>query len=820
MSSHPAIYSQSKSSSFPWFGGSTGFASQGMSSTYSGSVQPQGTTSQFASGSPTYYPSVSLSSPQGASSQSATVQSSRKQFASSYGTQSGSSKPFTLQGSTTYGGSLQPQGTTSQFASGSPSYHQSVSLSSPQGASSQSATFQSSRKQFASTFTGNSGTQEGPSGPFKWQESTTYGGTLQPQDTSSQFASGSSSSFPIVTLSSPQGSASRSATVQSSRKQFTSTYGTQSGSSKPFTLQGSTTYGGSLQPQGTTSQFASGSPSYYPSVSLSSPQGASSQSATVQSSRKQFASSYGTQSGSSKPFTLHGSTTYGGSLQPQGTTSQFSSGSPSYSSLSLSSPQGASSQSAAVQSSQKQFTSTFTGNSGTQEGPSAPFKWQGSTTYGGSLQPQGTTSQFASGSPSYSSLSLSSPQGASSQSAAVQSSQKQFTSTFTGNSGAQEGPSAPFKWQGSTTYGGSLQPQGTTSQLASGSPSYYPSVSLSSPQGASSQSATVQSSRKQFSSSYGTQSGSSKPFTLQGSTTYGGSLQPQGTTSQFASGSPSYYPSVSLSSPQGASSQSATVQSSRKQIASSYGTQSGSSKPFTLQGSTTYGGSLQPQDTTSQFASGSPSSYNCHCVSLSSPQGVADQSSQAFQSYSGSQSQKSQRWQPSQGIQTSGAATSQGSSLSQSSPMQSLFPSLSSAGGSSSGDPGPFVSAQGGSSRYGGFSLHSQSPSSKYTPGSHAYAKLGSSPLAVSSQSTNDKRSNGLYSSDSLRTLGLIGVVERPSRLPSQAPSDSTSSNQISEHFVTMQRPTGSNLIQSTIPQSAILRKGLRDSIKQRHYAK
>ncbi|XP_056117738.1 serine-rich adhesin for platelets-like [Rhinichthys klamathensis goyatoka] len=717
MSSHPAVYSQSKSSSGPWFGGSTGFASHGISSTYSGSVQPQGTTSQFASGSPSYYPSVSLSSPQGASSQSATVQSSRKQIASSYGTQSGSSKPFTLQGSSTYGGSLQPQGTsnqfasgspssypsvslfspqgassqsatvqssrkqiassygtqsgsskpftlqgsstyggslqpqgtTSQFASGSPSYYPSVSLFSPQGASSQSAAVQSSQKQFTSTFTGNSGTQEGPSVPFKWQGSTTYGGSLQPQDTTSQFASGSPSSYPSVSLFSPQGASSQSATVQSSRKQFTSSYGTQSGSSKPFTLQGSTTYGGSLQLQDTSNQFASGSPSSYPSVSLFSPQGASSQSATVQSSRKQIASSYGTQSGSSKPFTLQGSTTYGGSLQPQDTSNQFASGSPSsYPSVSLFSPQGASSQSAAVQSSQKQFTSTFTGNSGTQEGPSAPFKWQGSTTYGGSLQPQDTTSQFASGSPSYyPSVSLSSPQGASSQSATVQSSRKQIASSY----GTQSGSSKPFTLQGSSTYGGSLQPQGTTSQFASGSPSYYPSVSLFSPQGASSQSAAVQTSQKQFTSTFtvnsGTQEGPSAPFKWQGSTTYGGSLQPQDTTSQFASGSPSYYPSVSLSSPQGASSQSATVQSSRKQFTSSYGTQSGSSKPFTLQGSTTYGGSLQPQDTTSQFASGSPSSYNGHCVSLSSPQGVADQSSQAFQSFSGSQSQKSQRWQPS-----------------------------------------------------------------------------------------------------------------------------------------------------------------------------
>ncbi|KAG1968944.1 hypothetical protein F2P79_003622 [Pimephales promelas] len=676
MSSHPAFYSQSKSSSGPWFGGSTGFATEGMSSAYSGSVQPQGTTSQFASGSPSYYPSVSPCS------QSAAVQSSQKQFASSYGTQSGSSKLLTLQGSTTYGESLQPQGTTSPFASGSPSYYPSASPSSPQGASSQSAAVQSSQKQFASTY----GTQSGSSKLLTLQGSTTYGESLQPQSTTSRFASGSLSYYPSASLSSPQGASSLSAAVQSSRKQFTSTFtghsGTQEGPSDPFKWQGSTTYGGSLQPQGTASQFASGSPSYYPSVSPSSPQGAASLSAAVQSSQKQFASSYGTQSGSSKLLTLQGSTTNSESLQPQGTTSQFASGSPSYHpSVSPSSPQGASSQSAAVQSSQKQFTSTFTGNSGTQEGPSGPIKWQGSTTYGGSLQPQGTTSQFASGSLSYyPSASLSSPQ--------VQSSQKQFASSY----GTQSGSSKLLTLPGSTTYGGSLQPQDTTSQFTSGSPSYHPSVSpsspqgassqsaavqsskkqyhnasLSSPQGASSQSAAVQSSRKQFASSYGTQSGSSNLLTLQGSTTYGASLQPQGASSlsaavqnsqkqftstftgnsgtqerpsvpfkwqgsttyggslqpqdpksQFASGSSSSYPIETPSSPQGSDRQSAAVQSSWKQFVSSYGTQSGSSKLLTLPGSTTYGGSLQPQDTTSQFTSGSPSYHPS--VSPSSPQ--------------------------------------------------------------------------------------------------------------------------------------------------------------------------------------------------------
>ncbi|XP_051764341.1 serine-rich adhesin for platelets-like isoform X7 [Ctenopharyngodon idella] len=535
---------------------------------------------------------------------------------------------------------------------------------------------------------------------------------------------------------------------------------TQSSPGTPLTSSRFPVQGGSsstsslyLKPQGTLGLYAPASSTKYVSVPM--PQRAVYSQAT---------SGSGALFGTSIGLASQGmSSTYSGSVQPQGTTSQFAPGSPSFS------------------SSQKQFTSSY----GTQSRPSLPLTLQGSATYGGSLQAQGTTGQFAPGSPS-SGVSLSSAQGAASQPATVPSSRKQFTSS----SGTQSGSSLPLTLQGSTTYGGSLQPQGTASQFAPGSPSSYPSVSLSSPQGAASQSATVLSSRKQFTSSYGTQTGSSLPLTLQGGAAYGGSLQPQGTASQFAPGSPSSYPSVSLSSPQGAASQSATVLSSRKQFTSSSGTQSGSSLPLALQGSPTYGGSLQPQGTASQFAPGSPSSYPS--VSLSSPQGVASQPSQAFQSYSVSQSQKSQRWQPSQGIQTSGAAVSQGIDLSQSSPMQSRFSSLSSAGGPSSKDSGLFVSAQGGGTSYGGFSLNSQSPL-KYNPGSHAYAKFGSSPLAVSSQSTSDQHSNGLYSSGSLQTQGLLGVVEGPS---SQAPFDSPSSNQI-ERFVMLQRPTGSNLAPS-----------------------
>ncbi|XP_067292151.1 streptococcal hemagglutinin-like isoform X9 [Pseudorasbora parva] len=761
-------------------------SSQKLSPSYGtqlgGSLQPQGTTRQFATGSPLSYPSVSLSSPQGATSQSATVQSSRKQFTSSYGTPSGSSKILTMQGSTAYGGSLQPQGTRRQFATGSPSSYPSVSIASPQGTASQSATVQSSQKLSPSY-------------------STQLGGSLQPQGTTRQFTTGSPS-YPSVSLSSPQGAARLSATVQSSRKQFTSSYGTQSGgslqpqgttsqfatgspsypsvsissqqgaSSQSATVQSSqklspsygTQLGGSLQLQGTKSQFTTGSSSSYPSVSISSQQGTTSQSATVQSSRKQFTSSYGTQSG--------------GSLQPQGTTSQFATGSPSYPSVSLSSQQGTASQSATVQSSQKLSPSY-------------------STQLGGSLQPQGTRRQFATGSPSsYPSVSIASPQGAARLSATVQSSRKQFTSSY------------------GTQSGGSLQPQGTTSQFATGSPS-YPSVSISSPQGAARLSATVQSSRKQFTSSYGTQSGgslqpqgttrqfatgspsypsvslssqqgtASQSATVQSSqklspsygTQLGGSLQPQGTTRQFATGSPSY-PSVSLSSPQGATSQSATVQSSRKQFTSSYGTPSGSSKILTMQGSTAYGGSLQPQGTRRQFATGSPSSYPS--VSIASPQGTASQSATV---------QSSQKLSPSYSTQLGGSLQPQGTTRQFATGSPSSYPSvsLSSPQGATSQSATVQSSRKQFTSSFGtqsGGSLQPQGTTRQFATGSpSSYPSVSlSSPQGATSQSATVQNSQkqftsryGTHSGGSLQPQGTTSQFATGS--PSY-PSVSLSSQQ------------------------------------------
>ncbi|XP_016328540.1 hornerin-like [Sinocyclocheilus anshuiensis] len=679
---------------------------QGGSSSNSFSLKPPGTLGRYAPGSPTKYVSARMSSHQAIYSQTTSSGSSYKTV-SQVGSlsQTGASGQFTSQGGNYYSGLLpQSPATSSQSALG-----YSKLISSPQRTSSQSGSVLSSRKQYASASQGSSGAQFGASTGFASQGmSSSYSGSVQSQDTTGQFAPGSPSSYDGLYCKcalSPQGVDSQS-TIQSSRKQFTSGYGTQSGSSKTFTLQGSIAFDGSPQPQGTASQFSPVSPSY-PSVSSPS-QDVASPSTMVQVSQKQLASTFtgssGTQGGSSTPFTLQGVTAYGGS--PQGATSQFSPGSKSsYASVSLSSPQAG--PSTTVQGSRKQFTSTFTGSSGTQAGSSTLFTLQGSTSYGGSPQLQDTAGTFAPGSlSSYASVSLSSPQAVAGPSM-VQSSRKQFTSGFRGSSGAQFGAST-----------------GVASQSSS---------------------------QKQFTSASQRRIGASTGFVSQGmSRFYSGSVKSQDPASQFAPKPQSPHASVSLSSPQAGPS--TTVQDSRKQFTSTFtgssGTQAGSSTCFTLLGSTAYGGSSRPQDAASQFIPGSSSPYAS--VSSSSSQGVASPSSQSYQGYSVSQSQKSQRWQPlathwTQGIRTSdaAAAASQDSSSTQSSPMQ--FYSLSSAEGSSSRVSGPFVSAPGGSTSYGG-SFQSQSLSTKHTPGSQI---LPYDP-SVSGQGTSSASASEVLSSYSL----------------------------------------------------------------------
>ncbi|XP_021334993.2 uncharacterized protein zgc:173837 [Danio rerio] len=572
-------------------------ASQGT--TYDVITQAQG-TGPFAPGSS--YATISL--PKYATSQLITGPSS-KQFTSVYGTQTGSSAPFTLQGSTTHGGPIQTQDASIQLVSETSTPHMAVSLS--KGFASQSAV--PSSKQITSVYstpTGSSAlftlqgllqgqdssrvalgssaphevsfpqvvtspltslpsskqitsvysTQTGSSAPFTLQK------VVQAPDATSQVVSGSSS--PNVVLSLPQGVTSQSTTVQGSKKPITSVYGTPTGSSALFTLQGP------LRHQDSSSRVVSVSSPY---VAVSLPQALTSKSGGPIS--KQITSVYSTQTGSSAPFTLQRL------VQAQDSTNQVVSGSSSpY--VTVSSPQGVTSQSTIVPSSKKLIASVY----GTPTGSSALFTLQGP------LQRQDSSSQVVSVSSPYVAVSL--PQAVTSQSGGPIS--KQITSVYS----TQTGSSAPFTLQRL------VQAQDSASQDVSGSSTPYVAVSL--PQDVNS--LTPLPSSKQITTVYSTEAETSAPFTLKESTTYGRLLQAQDSTSSFSVSSTPY---VAVSLPQGVTIQSAVPIS--KQITSVYSTQSGSSAPFTLQRL------VQAQDSTNQVVSGS-SPY----VTVSSPQGVTSQS--------------------------------------------------------------------------------------------------------------------------------------------------------------------------------------------------
>ncbi|XP_056323473.1 mucin-4-like [Danio aesculapii] len=480
--SGPIVFAQGVSGSFP---SKTGVSSQSTNdqsspslsssvsqgATYGVITQAQG-TSQFVPGSSSPYATILL--PKYVTSRLMTGPST-KQFTSVYGTPTGSSAPFILQEL------LQGQDSTSQVVSGSSTPYVSVTM--PQVVTSKLTPVPSS-KQVTSVYT----TQTGSSAPFTLQ------GLLQGKGSTSQVVSVPST--PYVSVSLPQVVTSQLTPVPSS-KQVTSFYTTQTGSSAPFTLQEL------LQGQDSTSQVVSGSSTPYVSVTM--PQSVTSQLTPVPSS-KQVTSVYTTQTGSSAPFTLQEL------LQGQDSTSQVVLGS-STPYVSVTMPQVVTSQLTPVPSS-KQVTSFYT----TQTGSSAPFTLQEL------LQGQDSTSQVVSGS-STPYVSVTMPQVVTSQLTPVPSS-KQVTSFYT----TQTGSSAPFTLQEL------LQGQDSTSQIVSGSSTPYVSVSL--PQVVTSQSAVPSS--KQVTSVYGTQTGSSAPFTLQGL------LQGQDSTSQVVSVPSTPYVSVSL----------------------------------------------------------------------------------------------------------------------------------------------------------------------------------------------------------------------------------------------------------------------------------
>ncbi|XP_056325920.1 mucin-4-like [Danio aesculapii] len=482
--SGPIVFAQGVSGSFPSKTGVSSQSTNDQSSPSLSSSVSQGATYGVitqAQGTSQFVPGSSspyatISLPKYVTSRLMT-RPSTKQLTSVYGTPTGSSAPFILQ--ELLQGQVQGQDSTSQVVSGSSTPYVSVTL--PQVVTSQLTPVPSS-KQVTSVYN----TQTGSSAPFTLQ------GLLQGKGSTSQVVSVPST--PYVSVSLPQVVTSQLTPVPSS-KQVTSVYTTQAGSSAPFTLQEL------LQGKGSTSQVVSVPSTPYVSVSL--PQVVTSQLTPVPSS-KQVTSFYTTQTGSSAPFTLQEL------LQGQDSTSQVVLGSSTpYVSVSL--PQVVPSQLTPVPSS-KQVTSVYT----TQTGSSAPFTLQEL------LQGQDSTSQVVLGSSTpYVSVSL--PQVVTSQSAVPSS--KQVTSVYS----TQTGSSAPFTLQGL------LQGQDSTSQVVSVPSTPYVSVSL--PQVVTSQSAVPSS--KKITTVYDSQTGSSAPYTLQGSTTYGGLIQAQNAKDSSSTGSSS-----------------------------------------------------------------------------------------------------------------------------------------------------------------------------------------------------------------------------------------------------------------------------------------
>ncbi|XP_057181040.1 mucin-4-like [Triplophysa rosa] len=655
--------------------------------------------------------------------------------------------------------SPKPQGTSAVYAPSSPSKYLNVAASSPQSVSIQSGSNQHFRWPVAQV-----GSEAGESCQFMSSQggSSSYSGALsQPQSSPSKYSSGALKPTSTQTVSRPLTS------VASSRGSTGAPFGASSQSAS----QGmSSSFSGSMQSLGTSSQYAPSSPTF---SKFSSSRQVYSQSTSEPGMHSQVPSTsqIGSwpQSGVSSQFvpSQEGSSSYSGSF-PQ---SQSSSSKNSFEAHKPTSPQTVSRPSASVTSSQ--------GSSGAPLGAFSQLASQGvSGSSSGSAQ--GTFSLPAPSSPTFSKFSSS--RQVYSQSTSDPGLYGQLSATSQFGSRPQKVTSQLLQAASGFNSGSLPQPQGSLGQYAPAFPSKYVNAPLAS-QGLASQgmsssfSGSAQgtfsqpapssptfskfsSSRKAYSQStsdpglYGQLSATSQfgsqpqkvtsPQLLQAASGFNSDSLPQsqGSLGQYAPASPSKYLNTPLAS-QGFATQSATKSSRRGLTTFLGGSQSGSS--LTLQGS---GSSSMPQGSMSPFVSGSPSQYSS--ASLSSTQSVAGQYSPASQRVY-SVSQRPQRLEPSasswtQGIQSSGAALSQGNY--QSLPVQTSD------------------------------TASSQSTSSAQMPSGF------SSSLPALSQNVAPVAQSGPMSAVR-RSQSPLGGVQRPSRLSSsfQAPSGSTINGQMSERF-------------------------------------
>ncbi|XP_056114035.1 uncharacterized protein zgc:111868 [Rhinichthys klamathensis goyatoka] len=586
------------------------------------------------------------------------------------------------------------------------------------------------------------------------------------------------------------------------------------------------------QSQSTASQIYTKLAASPPSVS---------QSTSGQSSYSQYTSGsqrrVGTKLVASRQYVPTLESSYGSSFQPQGTTSQYA---PTFS------------LGAKVPVPSQYYPATLSGSS--QSISQSSQKWQPSTARTNVFQPSSTAvfqgfqtsgvSQSISQYPSrFVSLSSASADGASLQ---LQGTSSQFDPASLDAKVPVYRQAAPSGFSLSTSQPSQLKP--STLRLSQGfqASGTVASQSNSPFQGSKSPSRfstlkTAASPGQSFSNVYTSSSLSRAGAQLAGSSLYvpmqtgststdGSSLHLQGTSSQYAPASlvakvPPYKPAA----PSGSSSLSQLSQwqpstsrwSQGFQVSGTVASQSGSKSPSrfstltspaspgklfsTQDGSGRYSGLFsQSQSASSQYA---PAALDAKVpvYSQADPSGFSLSTSQTSQL-----KPSTSRW--SQGFQASGTVASQSGSLSQGSKSPSRFSTLTSAT-----SPGNFFSTQDGSGRYSSLSSQSQSASSRYNPGSPAYAKRSFSLLDSSRQSTSDQSSSPQFStgsffmaalnphvdsvsqssrssiSNSWRTSSLSGVGLRPSMLSSKAASGSIRRQMSPGLFGSVQHPTDSS---------------------------
>uniref|UniRef100_A0A8C1R0U7 Hornerin-like n=1 Tax=Cyprinus carpio TaxID=7962 RepID=A0A8C1R0U7_CYPCA len=484
------------------------------------------------------------------------------------------------------------------------------------------------------------------------------------------------------------------------------------------------------------------------------------------------------------------------------------------------------SQATSGQSNYRQYSLSSQSRVGTQLAASHRYvPGQGSSSL--SVQPQGTTSQYA---PAFSlgaKPPMSSQYYQTTQSGSLSPSQSsQGGPSITRTQGFQASSTAVLQGSGTSQSSSwspsrfsSLSSQGTSSQnvpvpLGAKVPVYSqaaPSgswLSLSQPSQLrpASTSQSFQTSDTVASQSSSPSQGSKVPSrfstsrvspgqlsSIQGSGRYDGLFgHSQSASTLYSPGSPVYAkPGSSLLD---LSSQSASGQSSYSKYTLSSQSRAGAkpagSSPTVpvLSGSTLTGSSLHLQGTSAQYVP-APLDAKVPVYRQTSPSGSLSLSKPP-------QWLPSSRW--SQSFQTSGTVASQSSSPSQGSKVPSIF-------STSALSPGQLASTQ-GSDGYSGLSSLSQSTSHQYSPGSSGYTKPAASPLGVS-QSTIGQSSYSQYTSSSQNRAGTQLAGSSHYAAPSQGSKTPTKlSTLISAaspgQFVSTQKGSGSYIGLSSPSQS------------------